>query len=478
MLSVFVREQKHYTLEDLSEVFKLDKAKTTECIEKLSLLGVLKICDSASAINQDNDLYDIEADTSYAGTNTRYYVFVFVGVIVVSGIVIKCYPKYLLKDGDHTYHIKQILKVLDKLKRSKLSLDRADDFKSYGTSDLLSIMLFILNDYFENGLYSNIKEIIEINGNGDIHWDRTVNDCFSIIQNNRPYYLDLKTRHRLNDDLDYFKLLHECVVSSISRDLKTCGLLDLFDLEDVSLTDSKIDDFGDKDYILYKLACEQNSQFNTRKQLLLKALYSYIDKSQDTLDSTFCTFYGTTSFHVIWERVCAFIFNDMLHERIENIFLPQKIGSSDYSGRLIDLIEKPTWTVTDTQSSMTLIPDIVTIDTNADRSKFIIIDAKYYTPSFRQDRAPCGVPGIESITKQYLYQLAFKNFIDNYKFSSVENYFVFPTDDDSIKDAGKVFMQMLDDLGLESIKVRFMPAIEAFNLYLSDKKLAVDKLNL
>ena len=424
MLSVFVRERKRYTLDALSDVFKLDKAKTIECIEKLSLLGLLKIFDSASAINQDNDLYDIEADTTSL-SNTRYYVFVFVGVIVVSGIVIKCYPKYLLKDGDHTDHLKQVLKVLDKFKRTELSLDRADDFIADGTSDLLSIMLFILHDYQENGLYSNTKEIIGINGNGEIHWDRTVNDCFSIIQNNKPYYLDLKTRHRLNDDLDYFKLLHECVLSSISYDLKTCGLLDLFDLEDVSLTDSKIDDFGDKEYILYKLACEQNSQFNTRKQLLLKALYSYLDKSQDAFNSSFCTLYGTTSFHVIWEMVCAFIFNDMLHESIDSIALPQKIGSRDYSGRLIDIIEKPTWTMTGTQSSMTLIPDIVTIDTKDDSSKFIIIDAKYYTPSFIQDKAPCGVPGIESITKQYLYQLAFKNFIDNYKFSSVENYFVF-----------------------------------------------------
>ena len=55
----------------------------------------------------------------------------------------------------------------------------------------------LLNDYYENGLYENDKDIIENNGNGEIHWDKTINDSFTLLSNNRPYYLELKTKKRI-----------------------------------------------------------------------------------------------------------------------------------------------------------------------------------------------------------------------------------------------------------------------------------------
>lgn len=46
----------------------------------------------------------------------------------------------------------------------------------------------------------------------------------------------------------------------------------------VDLTDEELDDFGDKEYILYRIENELNTQFNTRKQLVLKTMYAYIDR--------------------------------------------------------------------------------------------------------------------------------------------------------------------------------------------------------
>ncbi|WRK55190.1 hypothetical protein SD457_10485 [Coprobacillaceae bacterium CR2/5/TPMF4] len=46
------------------------------------------------------------------------------------------------------------------------------------------------------------------------------------------------------------------------------------------MSDEELDDFGDKDHILYRIQQELNVQFNTRKQLILKTIYTYIDKKE------------------------------------------------------------------------------------------------------------------------------------------------------------------------------------------------------
>ena len=69
---------------------------------------------------------------------------------------------------------------------------------------------------------------------------------------------------------------------------------------------------------------------------------------------------------------------------------------------------------------------------------------------------PTGQPGIESITKQYLYQLAYQRFIEDHKFSSVKNCFLLPTENNEIEDKGEVRMEMLSNLGLQDIKIRLI----------------------
>ena len=91
---------------------------------------------------------------------------------------------------------------------------------------------------------------------------------------------------------------------------------------------------------------------------------------------------------------------------------------------------------------------------------------------------PRGQPGIESITKQYLYQLAYKKFIDDHAFLSVKNCFLMPTEEDVVIDKGEVSMEMLSSLGLQNIEVRFLPASMAYKYYLSGRKLNIEVLEL
>ena len=109
---------------------------------------------------------------------------------------------------------------------------------------------------------------------------------------------------------------------------------------------------------------------------------------------------------------------------------------------------------------------------------FLISDAKYYTPVLVERQAPRSQPGIESVTKQYLYQLAYQQFIRDHEFSSILNCFIMPTETDSVVDKGTVSMNILSGLGLANIHVRLLPAATAYDYYLSGRKMSVSELRL
>lgn len=306
-------------------------------------------------------------------------------------------------------------------------------------------------------------------------WDKTINETFSILSNNRPYYIEIQTKKRVNNDFDYFKRLHECILTLISKELMEADLLSLFELTPIELTDECLTEFGDREYILYRLENELNIQFNTRKQLVLKGIYSYIKHGGQLDYRDGISFFGTNSFNLVWECVCSEILNNQLDIPLGQLRLPVTLNKEYNSQtKLINLIEKPFWSIIDKEAKDTLTPDLITIFKN----QFYIFDAKYYTPNLKHGESPKGQPGIESISKQYLYQLAYKKFIDTHGFEGVKNCFLLPTEDDIIIDLGEVSMKMFSNLGLENIKVRCIPANIAYDFYLFGKKLDINMLKL
>lgn len=477
MISKFLREQKRYTQKGLCDKFECSEEEVVPIIRKLKEFGVLKSV-KASDIQRDmSDLQDedIEVADVEAGEDEFLYVFTFVGVIVVAGRVLKCYPKYLLSTEQPRDELRQILKVLEKYNTKEQIVRMFNDSSESSAFNLLAVLLFLLQDYYENGVYSNTEDIIESNGSGEILWDKTINETFTLLANNRPYYIDLQTKKRVTDDYDYFKRLHECVLTRASVELRDAELLDLFEITGVDLTDETIDDFGEDEYILYRIEKELNTQFNTRKQLLLKTIYAYIAHSGSLYDMECLSLFGTNSFNLVWEGVCADVMDNQLGVRLDALKLPKAL-KPEYDGnlRLIELIEKPLWTATGKTAADTLTPDLISIT----GEQFIIFDAKYYNAQLIPGNAPKGQPGIESVTKQYLYQLAYKKFIADHGFSIVKNCFLMPTENKEIEDHGEVSMEMLSVLGLQNIKVRFLPADMVYAHYLNGRKMDIGGLGL
>ena len=483
----YVREQKRYTQEELTKIFGLSEEETVSILKALKEYGILKAVKYSEQQKNLSDLVDddIEIADVEVGENEYLYVFTFVGVVAVSGCVIKCYPKYLLDAKDPKEELKQVLRVIERYNTKNQIIRMYNDNMESTAFNLLAVIMFLLQDYYEYGSYSNTEDIIESNGAGDILWDKTINETFTLLSNNRPYYPELLTRKRVNDEFDYFKRLHDCILTKCSKELEACDLIDLFDIDPVVLSDEELDDFGEKEYILYRIQNELNVQFNTRKQLVLKTMYAYIDHSSN-LDDTDCfSLFGTNSFNLVWENVCAEILNNQLKTPLGSLKLPVPLlDKYDRTQALETLIDKPIWSDTDkngnvfTRESDTLIPDLISVGSSNGQSYFIIFDAKYYNMQLESNKPLRGQPGLESVTKQYLYQLAFQKFIKEHNFDTVKNCFLMPTQKDEIIEKGQVSMEMLDGLGLEPIQNRLIPAKKAYELYLHGQKLDISSLNL
>ena len=80
----------------------------------------------------------------------------------------------------------------------------------------------------------------------------------------------------------------------------------------------------------------------------------------------------------------------------------------------------------------TLIPDLVSIPQIDGTDYFLIFDAKYYNIQLEKGKSLRNNPGVGDVTKQYLYQLAYRNFIKAHNIAVVKNCFLMPTEKDEI----------------------------------------------
>ena len=482
MLSKYIQEQKRYTQRELGELLEEKSEETLlALLRKLKEYGIVKLVKANDAQKNRSDLLeaDIEAMPIDMDNEDCYYVFTFVGVIIIADKVLKCYPKYILSNQEPKKELKQIIKVLEKYNSKEQIIHMYNGDSDTRAFNLLALQLFLLKDYYEYGLYTNTNDILETNGEGEIFWDKTINETFALLQNNRPYYLELKTKKNVENQMDFFKKLHEIILSRISKELEKADLLDLFEITEVELSDEKIDSLGDTEYILYRIENELNVQFNTRKQLLLKAMYAYVNKNGHLYDLECFSMFGTNAFQLVWEKVCAAILDNKLNTPLAKLELPTELKAKyDKTDKLVDIIEKPLWSVPNARSSDTLLPDIISIYEKNGRCQFIIFDAKYYNTVLEEGGVIRGIPGIDSITKQYLYQLAYKDFLADHEIQCIKNCFLMPTEKEEVIPKGEVSLDMLKGIGLENIQVRMLPAKLAYHYYLTVKIMDVDELEL
>lgn len=488
IVSRYVREQKRYTKNDLKSKFSFDESGVEKFIKNLKAYGVLKSVKNSTEQKEMSDLVDedIEITDETAENGDCLYVFTYVGIITCGSRIVKVYPKYLLSEKeDPIVEMKQVVKVLERYSHSEEQMVHVFNGNGENRSfNILAVILFLLNDYYEYGIYTNSEDIIEVNGEGEILWGKTIDESFAMIEDNRPYYMELYTGKTVDDDMDYFKRLHECILTECSQQLKDAQLDTLFDMDVLELSDEALQDFGDRDYILERIYKELNVQFNTRRQILLKTLYTYISQDKKMLEENDgISMFGTTAYHAVWEKVCAEVFDNKLNTSLNQLKLSVPLAESFQDRKkknLIDIIEKPIWEGQDTTETAgdTLIPDLISIPNIGGVDYFIIFDAKYYNIQLEKGKTLRGNPGVGDVTKQYLYQLAYKDFIAAHNIAVVKNCFLMPTEGNEIIKKGTAKMPMLEALGLENIQIRQIPAAMLYEHYLSQIKMDIGLLEL
>ena len=152
---------------------------------------------------------------------------------------------------------------------------------------------------------------------------------------------------------------------------------------------------------------------------------------------------------------------------------------------LIDIIAKPQWqgwkadgTAFIKTATETLTPDLVNIYEEDGSYTFVIFDAKYYCIQLENGKPLRGQPGVGDVTKQYLYQLVYQNFIVQNHIDKVRNCFLIPSEQDTIINLGVASLTALSQLGLENIQLRLLPATQLYTKYLGHESMDISNLRL
>ena len=472
-------EYKRYSFLEIQNKFGCDETEVMDILKRLKEYGIVKLVNNSQIQLNLSDLLDSDLEIGDVKKNDCFYVFVYVGLITISKYIIKCYPKYIQNEKLSEKEFKQVIKVIKKYNENKKqNISLFNENPEEITYNMLSIIIYLIEDYYENGLYSNYIKVMETDGNGEINWDKTINETQALIHNRKPYYLELYTKKNINDNENYFKLLHEFILTECTKKLKDAKLLNLFDFKAITLSNNTLNDFGSKQYVLYRINQELNVQFNNRKQSLLKAMYFYI-KQEDYYhkdnDSFNC--YGTNSYNLVWEDMCGSVLNNKLKEHLYELNLKNS-NIYDKNETLLSIIEKPKWYLLNELNQCkkseeeTLIPDSITFYDNEHGLEFIIFDAKYYKWPLNRK------PGINDIIKQYIYELAYEDFMKKNGFVDSKNCFLIPYDGETVENKGFVELNILKKLGLKNIQVILLPAKTINQLYIENKELDISKLKI
>lgn len=420
MRKAYVRELKPYSLAKLSDMFGCPTSRTKAIIGDLMTRGIVRYRTGAKSDPEETDTEGAAPD--------ELYQFRFVGLVMLGDTLVVAYPKYFRDRMPTDDELGLILRILKR--DSGIAVVASLEDGGATTNDKLPMMLALLDLYDEYGEYSNYVEGLELNGNGSIDWNHTINGHLPILSKGRPIYIEYETRRTFRDESDFIARLHRAVLTECSRTFREAGIDKLLSLDEVWLSDDKVEDFGNAEALSWRLESERASQFIDWKLLTLDLLERYLLARESEVHNDEVRTLGTTSFYNVWENACKVAFGDALKETLSNLGFRIENGW-DVDKKLTEIIPQPQWErwlgdrFAKREGTDTLIPDTVTIAESSDGKRlFCIYDAKHYVPSTNGKMK--HQPGLESVTKQFLYQSAYRRFIKAHRFDRVVNAFLVP----------------------------------------------------
>ena len=327
-------------------------------------------------------------------SNGEFY-FKYVGLICVEDLIIAVLPKYLegTTHKDNEINKKNLTLTMKSLKKyNRVSIDEqletlGKQEEKYKFNNMFAIIDFLFKDYIEYNLYENYIEKYELNGEGEINWEYTIESETAYLSNKRPIYLNCWTNDSESNDGDFIRSLHKhilnlCVKRIIDSEIQQ--ITEILEVPEVSFTVEE-ESLGELEYQVKMIDNELKIQYGERKIRLLKAMKLFLNNHNYEADENILLL-GTTTFHTIWEKACGDVLGNEYNDHSQH----HKIISEKTKAHWKDLKD---------HKSSAMRPDIV----YKTKDIFYIVDAKYYTEKGIKDL------GVQDIAKQYMYHQALEN---------------------------------------------------------------------
>lgn len=374
----------------------------------------------------------------------------FVGIKIVNGIYHLCFPiGYKVKQGNEKYY-KQVLRYLYKtilLSKRILTNNESKSLKNEKSIPLYSY-IYILSDFFSNGVYSFNEVKYRKNIIGKINWKRTFKNQF-YVQDSTPIYLDNVIRYN-KKETNIITLLQLYAVNKAIDMLVFMG--------DFNKPYSELSDNDIKQNINYYniiLDKELRNTNSDKKKLLLINIKKIINDCSNS-DSSIRSF-GTYSYEYSFEKMI-----DKLFGSEENLskYYPTALWYIDGDREGLEsskLREDTIW---------------------KGESRIYIIDSKYYRYGLDNDNT--FLPKTSDIHKQIVYgDYVFNKLLkeENKKYD-IYNVFIIPSNkDEFLEYKGYTKMKLLDDdKDYKYVYLLFINMNELIDKYFKKEYNLIDKM--
>ena len=105
--------------------------------------------------------------------------------------------------------------------------------EKYKFNNMFAIMDFLFKDYIEYNIYENHIEKYELNGEGEINWEYTIETENAYLSNERPVYLNYWTSDSESNDDDFIRNLHKHILNLCVKRISKSEIQEITQILDV-----------------------------------------------------------------------------------------------------------------------------------------------------------------------------------------------------------------------------------------------------